>query len=296
MNGFPVGAGPLSHGIRRGDEAPVELVAVDLDGTLLRRDSTLAPEGARALRAADAMGVHVVLATTRTPDSVRRFAREIGLVRPLICTNGAQVFASPDGPTWAHHVLLPELAWAVAELCDDRGWSLITTVGDTTYYRQRAGQTLGAMGPHRTVVSRNVDALAEMDEKGGVLRILTYEAAAIPEIWQFCAAHFSGRYHLETYYYPDETVKSLGIYAPESDKGTALTLVMERLKVRSQRVMAIGDNPNDLPMFAQARLSVAMGNAVSAVKDAATVVGPSNDQEGVAWAVERYVLDSVLDA
>ncbi len=55
-------------------------------------------------------------------------------------------------------------------------------------------------------------------------------------------------------------------------------------------VMAIGDNLNDLAMFPYARLSAAMANAPDAVKQQATVVAPSNDDEGVAWAVKTFVL------
>jgi len=54
--------------------------------------------------------------------------------------------------------------------------------------------------------------------------------------------------------------------------------------------MPIGDNPNDLPMFACAGIRVAMGNATRAVKAVATVEAPTNDDAGVAWAVRRYVL------
>jgi hydroxymethylpyrimidine pyrophosphatase-like HAD family hydrolase len=56
-----------------------------------------------------------------------------------------------------------------------------------------------------------------------------------------------------------------------------------------EEVMAVGDNPNDLPMFACARIKVAMSNATPDVKDAATLVAPPHDQEGVAWAVARFV-------
>lgn len=58
----------------------------------------------------------------------------------------------------------------------------------------------------------------------------------------------------------------------------------------SQNVMAIGDNANDLPMFNLATYKVAMGNATTAVKQAATIIAPSNDEEGVAWVLEHYVL------
>jgi hypothetical protein len=131
---------------------------------------------------------------------------------------------------------------------------------------------------------------AEVLRFGTPVRILNYEADAIPAIQALLEDEFAGQYYLETYYYPDSTVKSIGVYAPGSDKGTALTLVLDHLGVEQEAVMAIGDNPNDLPMFAHAHIRVAMGNATAEVKARATVVAPTNDEEGVAWAVKRFVL------
>jgi len=253
---------------------------------LLRSDSMLDPEGARALAEAARRGIPVVLASARNPYSAATFARAMGLNDPLICSNGAQVWASPDGPVWAYRGLPAAIAEAVVRLADAWGWSLVTTVGDVTYLRQRPGQALGPQDAHHTVVATNADAL----RAGVPVRILNYEAEAISAIRAVLETDFAGRHYLETYYYPDGAVKSIGIYAPGADKGTALALVLERLGVEREAVLAIGDNPNDLPMFAQARIRVAMGNATADVKAQATVVAPTNDEEGVAWAVQRFVL------
>ena len=77
---------------------------VDLDGTLLLGDHTPAPEGARALAEATRRGIRVVIASARNPYSACRFARQIGLTDPLVCSNGAQVWASPAptaSTTWS---------------------------------------------------------------------------------------------------------------------------------------------------------------------------------------------------
>ncbi len=272
-------------GVARVNDKGCRLIAVDLDGTLLRSDSTLALEGARALAEAAQRGVHVILASARNPYSVGDFARAMGLRDPLICSNGAQVWASPEGPVWAYRGLSAAIAEAVAALADAHGWSLVTTVGDVTYYCQRPGQTLGSQDAHRTVVATNGEAL----RAGVPVRILNYEAEAIASIRTLLQTEFAGQYYLETYYYPDGAVKSIGVYAPGSDKGTALALVLERLAIEQDAVIAIGDNPNDLPMFALAGIRVAMGNATADVKARATAVAPTNDEEGVAWAVRRFV-------
>jgi hydroxymethylpyrimidine pyrophosphatase-like HAD family hydrolase len=159
-------------------------------------------------------------------------------------------------------------------------------VGDVTYFRQRPGQALGPQDAHHTVVATNT----EMLQAGVPVRLLNYEVDAIPAIRALLEAEFAGQYYLETYYYPDSTVKSIGVYALGSDKGTALALVLDRLGIDKDAVIAIGDNPNDLPMFAHARICVAMSNATADVKAGATVVAPTTDEDGVAWAVRRFVL------
>ena len=257
----------------------ISLVAVDLDGTLLTSAGTMAAEGGRLLRQAAKDGVRVVLATTRNPERVQPVCRSLEISDPLICTNGAQVWGSPDGPVWACHTIPREVALAIARLADAHGWELSTTVGSMTYWRQRPGQALGPLVPHVTVVATNSDAIS-----GDPVRILASQPEAIEEIRPFCQ-QFAGQCYTETYYGPHGQVHSLGVFALQANKGTALALVLDRLGIGRERVMTIGDNPNDLPMFSHARISVAMANAPDEVKQKATVAAPSNDEEGVAWAL-----------
>jgi Cof subfamily protein (haloacid dehalogenase superfamily) len=259
------------------------LVAVDLDGTLLTSEGTLAPESARLLRKATQDGVHVVLATTRNPDSVRPFCRLLEINEPIICTNGAQVWGSPDGPVWAYHSIPQEVGLAIAQLADTHDWELSTTVGSATYWRQRPGQALGPIAPNITVVASNSDAIVD-----NPVRILTWHPDAVDSVRSLCQSKFTNQCYTETYYRPDGTVHSLGVFALQANKGAALALVLNRLGLKSQQVIAMGDNFNDLPMFAHARVSVAMFNAPDEVKQQANAVAPSNDEEGVAWALTAY--------
>jgi hypothetical protein len=268
---------------RRIDTRGIRLIAVDLDGTLLTSEKRLAPEGTRRLKKAARDGKHVVLATTRNPDSVRPFCRTLEIDEPIICTNGAQVWASPDGPVWATHSIPQEAALEIARRADRRRWELSITVGEMTYLRQRPGQALGPVGASRTVVASNSDAMV-----GEPVRILAWHPDAIDGIRRLCQSKLVGQCTTETYYRADGTVHSLGVFALGADKGTALDLVLDRLRLKPEDVMAIGDNFNDLPMFARARIGVAMSNAPDEVKRAATAVAPSNDEEGVAWALRVY--------
>ncbi len=264
---------------------PIRLVAFDLDGTLLTSAGTPAPQGAAALSRAAQAGLHVVPATTRASAFTRDLCRQLKLAAPMICLAGAEVWASPQGPLWASHTIPRQVALAIAREADRQGWELSTTVGELTYWRQRPGQPLGPLRPGIATVASNRDAIV-----GDPLRILASQPEAIAGLATLCESAFPKQCRVETYLNPDGTAHSLGILAPQARKGTALSLVCRRLSVTREQVLAIGDDLVDLALFARAGISVAMGNAPEEVKRQATAVGPSNDQEGVAWAVERYAL------
>ena len=263
----------------------ISLVAVDLDGTLLTSQRAPALEGARLLKQAARGGIRVILATTRNPGSVRSFCRSLEIDDPMICTNGAQVRGSPDGPVWAYHAIPKEAALAIAQWADVQGWELSTTVGPVTYWRQRPGQALGPVAPDLTVVRTNADAIGD-----DPVRILVSQPEAIEGIRSLCRSRLAEQCYTETYYGPDGRAHSLGVFAWQANKGAALTLVLDRLNIEPGQAIAIGDNPNDLSMFACVQISIAMGNAPDEVKRRATIVAPTNDEEGVAWALQRFVL------
>ena len=266
----------------------LSLIAVDLDGTLLTSERTLAPEGARLLRRAHRQGVRVVLSTSRWPDTALELWRPLQIDDPVILTGGAQVWASPDGPSWAERSFDREIALAIARLADARGWEISTTVGATSYWRQRPGQPLGPYMPHVTVVSSN-----EAEIVGDPLRVLAFQPAAIEGIRALCEAEFAGRCQVELYAGADGVPHSLGVLAPGATKGAGLALVCAQTGIAPEAVMAIGDNACDLSMFPYAGVRVVMGNAPDDVRERAASMGaifaPSNDDEGVAWAVQRFV-------
>ena len=260
-----------------------QLIAVDLDGTLLTSEGIPAPMGSQLLKEAAQKGVHVIPASSRAVDSVQRFCQILEIDGPSICLNGARVHASAKGPIWSSLTFPREIGLEIAVLADNNGWELSTTIGDVTYWRQRPGQPVGPLSPTRAIVAKNVDAVTDSP-----IRILVSDPEGISGIQSLCQSRFSDRCHTEVYYGPDGGMTSLGVFAPSANKGDALDLVLHRLGITRRHVMAIGDNVNDIPMFTRAQISVAMSNAPEQVKQMATVVAPSNDDEGVAWALKEF--------
>jgi Cof subfamily protein (haloacid dehalogenase superfamily) len=265
---------------------PIRMVVVDLDGTALRSDGKWAEEGAALLKKAAANGIHVVIATTRNPESACSLAHDLGVSSPVICSNGAQVWGSPDGPVWATYNLSSAVALPLARWADEHDWELITTVGQETYWRWRPGQSAAPVHTRVTYVENNVDAIV-----GDPLRIMAWQSEAVQGIARWCPEHYPDLCNVAVFFRPNGSTECVGVFAPGVDKGRALRLVADRLEVPSSQIIALGDQSIDVPMFAEAGISVAMGNAPPEVRAAATWVAPSNDEEGVAWALRRCGLE-----
>jgi Cof subfamily protein (haloacid dehalogenase superfamily) len=257
------------------------LIAVDLDGTLLTSRSVLPRRGAKIIRKAVRSGARVVLATTRISEFVRGICRSLRIDEPMICSNGAEIWAGPKGPLWCYRTIPMDIAREIAEMAASNGWNL-----------WMAARPAG----HNPAVTTSVDGRVTTLQRalpevlvGEPVAMFSGHPQAIQRIVDLCERR-QNRCHTEVYFDASEKPYSIGIFAWGADKGTSLKLVMEKLGVGKERVMAIGDNNNDLLMFQQAALSVAMGNAPASVKNAASVVAPTNDEEGVAWAIGEFVL------
>jgi hydroxymethylpyrimidine pyrophosphatase-like HAD family hydrolase len=110
---------------------------------------------------------------------------------------------------------------------------------------------------------------------------------AISAFSRLCAE--DDRCRTDIYYQASGTPEAIGIFSANSDKGSALKFVADKLGIPRGSVMAIGDNQNDVPMFDQAGVSVAMGNAIPSIKKAARFVAPTNNDNGVAWALAKFL-------
>lgn len=268
--------------------ADIKLVAIDLDGTLLNSMGKVSIQDANKLREASNAGIRIVISTTRNHYYTSPLCQELGLSEPLICANGAQIYASPTGSLWMNHTIPIDVARKMAQIADKNKWEICTTVGSTTYWRQRKGQKLGFLRDNIEVVKKNEDAIINEP-----LRILTWQPNAIKCLIEFCSNELSGIVRTEAYYAQNGEIESLGIFHAMANKGDALLHVLEKLSISQKNAMAIGDNTNDLEMFSIAEVSVAMGNGTKEVKKQADAIAPSNNNNGVAWALDKYILDAL---
>jgi len=264
----------------------ISCVAIDLDGTLLDSAKQISAKTQEAIKACAERGVHIVLATTRNPDATIPYARLLGLHSPLICSNGAQVWATPDGPLWSYHTIPYEVALEIARFGDQSDYEISTTIASTSYFRQRPGQSLGTLKKNIIVVPDNIKGVTDAP-----VRMFVFEPDAIDAVEALCHEQFADVCRTQRFHKAGSVnVVSLGVFPREADKSTALDTATEKLDVKTHNVMAIGDDLNDISMLKRAGLAIAMGNAHRNVKRIADAIAPDHDNDGVSWALHNYVL------
>ena len=263
----------------------IKLIALDLDGTLLNSALKVSERNAEAVKLALDAGVKVVLATSRWYHLAKRDADHLGIDTPLICNNGAVVKRPQDSGELLHLRLDQELARDVTALADERGWETFTTIEDATYMRMRPG-----IIPERLPAGLRVsDRQAEEVARGQPTAVLVFGEEAVNEISQRFLPAFDGRAKFSLNrppLYPHYVI----LTHPDADKASALEIVCRELDVPLSDVMAMGDSESDLEMLRLAGLGIAVNNSPDEVKRAALHVAPANDDEGVAWAIEHFVL------
>ena len=265
----------------------IKLIAIDLDDTLLDNARAVSPaRAAAAIRAVTAQGVRVTLATGRMHRSALPYAMSLNLDIPLITYNGALIKYSRSGETLFHRPLDAGLAEKVLKLFQRRGWYIQAYVGDVLYVRDRdayARRYEEISGMTAVPLGDKIYTIA-----GPPTKLL---AIAEPENIPDLAAELSAAFGEEIYLTVSKP-NYLEMMDPAVNKGAALAFLANHFGLDSSEVMAIGDSLNDLDMIKYAGIGIAMHNARDEVKAAADAVTGANDADGVAEAVEKYVLQA----
>lgn len=267
----------------------IQLLALDLDDTLLRADLTISPRNRAALKDAEDAGVRIVLASGRAVPAMEAYARDLGMFdRPgyMISDNGSTVTATLPRAVLVQHsidrLLLRQLleAFEVLDLP-------VQVYRDRTILVTRenplTATDMKLSGFDRTVVPD----LADRIDFNPTKLVVPGDPEVLPAALQVIRRTFGDRVNalISKPYF-------LEVLPVQADKGSALRYVAQTLGIDPDDVMAIGDAANDLGMIRFAGWGVAMANGTEEVRQAARIVSQAgHDDDGVAEVVRRYVLD-----
>ena len=264
--------------------AGIALVISDVDGTLVTGDKRLTAATVAAVSRLRAAGIGFSIASARPPIGLRNLVAQLGLDLPMGAFNGASVVRPDLSPI--EERLIPEPAaraaldqllaagldiWVFAE----GAWCLRDPNGPYTDLERR---TIGA---EPRVVADLGTLMGAASKIVGVSRDHAHLAACEAQIGAALADRAT--VHRSQAYYLDVT-------PPHLDKGRFVTWMSAHLGIPPERIATFGDAGNDRPMFARSGFSVAMGNAEAAVQAAAQAVTDSNDADGFAHGVARFIL------
>ncbi|MFN8376065.1 MAG: HAD family hydrolase [Anaerolineae bacterium] len=266
----------------------IKLLAIDIDGTLQNSRHELTERTEKALRAAVASGVLVVLATGKARIACQNILQRIGSSGPLICMEGTVVY-NADGSLRQQHVLNPEIARQIITFAEDRGYTLLANSAEHIYLRAHNAQLIELLAKYSEPSPEVVGPLQNILDDITINKLMAFKEGHTvkPLSWQL-QMQLNGAVKLT----PVMLDTGLQVMPPGISKGTTLKKLMKDLKILADEVVAVGDAENDLEMFATAGTSVAMGNARQQVKDAAKYSVSHCDDDGAAEAIERFVLQS----
>jgi Cof subfamily protein (haloacid dehalogenase superfamily) len=258
----------------------IDLIALDLDGTLLEPDETISERNRAAIRHSLDSGVRVVLVTGRGTDLPIRISRDLNLNLPVICCHGALTKDFGANRTLVHLPLAMQYAKPMVEYAETHGLSL-AIYSEETFYRLEGSRVFmdDMTGPSWREAKTFADVLHEAPT---FVRFLGAESVR-------AMAREFGDWPLNFRYETWGDFYECAVLNREASKKTALARLCADFQIVPERVLAIGDSRNDVPMLRWAGVGVAMGNALPEVKESVRYVTASNTDDGVARAIERFV-------
>lgn len=264
----------------------VRLVAIDIDGTLLDSASQLKPKVEAAVKAAAAQGVQVIMATGKTRGSVAPFLKKLGLNTPGIYVQGT-VTANADGSIRAQATLPDHVVRQAITFAEDRGFVVALYSGTRILIRTASARIADNLRFYKEVEAEIVGPLVNQIGVVPINKMIAMgDARAITALrWQLNAQIGEAARVIQAGV-PD----MLEIIPNGVSKGAALKRLIADLGIAPDQMMAIGDAENDIEMLQLAGVSVAMGNAEDRVKAAAKYVTGTNNEDGVAEALHRFVI------
>ncbi len=268
----------------------IRLIVSDVDHTLLNSEHRITERTEKTLRAALDKGVQMMLATGKTFTSASNIVRQLGLSTPTICAQGTVVF-NPDGTVRYQQTLDPVITRQIITFAEDRGFSVVAYSGDRLLLRRSHPEFEAMMARDHEPAPEIVGPLQNLMDRLPINKLVVFSFAddaprAIKALrWQL-SMQVNGSVRLMQ----AGVSRMIEILPPGAGKGALLKQVLKELQVLPEEVLAIGDAENDLEMIQMAGVGVAVGNAAQPVKDAADYIAPSFDDDGVADAVERFIL------
>ncbi|KAE9653676.1 pyridoxal phosphatase [Escherichia coli] len=275
-----------------------QVIALDLDGTLLTPEKTILPDSLLALQRAQGAGAKVVIVTGRHFVAIHPFYQALALDTPAICCNGALMYDYHEKKVIASDPLQPDQATQLLELLESYNVHGLMYADDAMFYQEPTGHIIRTKNWAKSLPESQRPVFKQVSS----LREAAHEVAGI---WKFALTDTDT---VKLHKFSQIVERELGLACEWSwhdqvdiaqlgnSKGKRLAQWVESQGLSMNQVIAFGDNHNDLSMLKNAGLGVAMGNAVDEVKECADLVIGNNTETGIADVVNQYFSEEHITA
>jgi Cof subfamily protein (haloacid dehalogenase superfamily) len=261
----------------------ISLVLADVDGTLVTAEKVLTPRANQAVKQLEAAGIAFAVTSGRPPRGMAMLIEPLAMRTPVAAFNGG-LLVKPDMTIIEEHVLDADVAGRTIEIILRHGM-------DVWVYRGKDWLVRDVAAPHvareQWTVKFAPTVVGSFKELDGIVKIVGISddldlVARCEKDVQAALGIGASAARSQPYY--------LDVTNPDANKGTVVKTLSRLLSIPAGEIATIGDMPNDMLMFRNSGLSIAMGNASPDVQAQADVATDSYDDEGFAKAMERFIL------
>jgi len=260
----------------------IRLVVSDVDGTLLDEQKRLSTRSIEAVLKVRQAGIRFTLVSARPPLAAKILIDELEIIEPVACFNGGMI-VTPRLDVLRRRPLNPDDARLVCAVILEHGLGLWAYTERDWYVADLNGAHVASHSEHTGLTPQpfNDSVLNSADKLVGVSEDFNLVSVCERDLRTRSNMHISATRSADFY---------LDVTHYDANKGSAILSLSKLLGIDTLNVATVGDMPTDVLMFRRSGMSIAMGNASREVQSAAQFVTNSNQEEGFALAMERFIL------
>jgi len=277
--------------------APVKLIVFDLDGTLLNPQQFVSKRNMQAMDALRAAGIGFTLASGRTEQHMRLFAEQINVELPIIACNGAVIYDHKRRQDVYRKQMSEQLSSEVLDHLLANQLDFLCYMADGVMHPEYSRKVevmrlynakAAAEGSEQIQTAvLTADGVRSAARRGMVKILALYDTPTEKALLEELAARHSATVIASM-------SGAIDVMAPEVSKGTGMVQLARILGFGLENTVAFGDHDNDASMISLAGIGFAMGEATPAAKAVADIIAPNCADDGVAIAIEKYILPGIF--
>lgn len=262
-----------------------KLVAADMDGTLLNEKHVLNKKTIEAIQKIKKLGIKLVLVSGRGFNKLKPFEDQLNIHDFAICLNGVNLYKGKK--LISGQYMEDDVLYDVLSICEKDEVYPILFGDDEGVYVDKIIKDYSSIEPYIGEV-KAVGKLSEFCRKNKIYKITVYgKHEKLVKVENEIRNRFKN--NINVYF---SLPQYLEVFSIKADKGKMLRKVAEHCNIKKEEIIAFGDWDNDIPMLKYAGLGIAMNNGSKATKEAAEYITKSNVENGVAYALEKFILNA----